>query len=111
MGGTVRGEFFLTPDASVSAALAKVSQWVTSQTFEAAAINTFLQVADYYLIAHALAKGYAVVTHEVPANTLKKIKKIKIPNVCIGLNIKCVTPFEMLRVEKARFVLALKSDS
>jgi len=81
---------------------------VQAQTFEAAAINTFLQVADYYLIAHALAKGYAVVTHEVPANTLKKIK---IPNVCIGLNIKCVTPFEMLRVEKARFVLALKSDS
>jgi hypothetical protein len=95
-------EFFLAPDASVSVALAKVSQWVTSQAFEAAPINTFLQVADYYLVAHALAKGYTVVTHEVPANS---VKKIKIPNVCIGLNIKCVTPFEMLRVEKARFVL------
>lgn len=33
------------------------------------------------------------------------IKKIKIPNVCIGLGIKCVTPFEMLRIERARFVL------
>jgi hypothetical protein len=86
----------------VSAALATVSQWVTSRTFEPAAINTFLQVADYYLVAHALAKGYSVVTHEVPANS---VKKIKIPNVCIGLGIKCVTPFEMLRVERARFVL------
>jgi hypothetical protein len=95
-------EFFLAPDAEVSAALATVSQWVTSRTFEPAAINTFLQVADYYLVAHALAKGYSVVTHEVPANS---VKKIKIPNVCIGLGIKCVTPFEMLRVERARFVL------
>jgi hypothetical protein len=92
----------LTPDASVSAALAAVSQWVTSQGFEAAAVNTFLQVADYYLVAHALAKGYTVVTHEKPADS---VKKIKIPNVCIGLGVKCMTPFEMLRVERARFIL------
>ncbi|HEV7447341.1 MAG TPA: DUF4411 family protein, partial [Steroidobacteraceae bacterium] len=64
--------------------------------------NTFLQVADYYLVAHALAIGYTVVTHEVPANS---IKKVKIPNVCIGVGITCMTPFEMLRVERARFVL------
>jgi hypothetical protein len=92
----------LTPDASVSAALATVSQWVTSQGFEAAAVNTFLQVADYYLVAHSLAKGYTVVTHEKPADS---VKKIKIPNVCFGLGVKCRTPFEMLRVERARFVL------
>lgn len=30
---------------------------------------------------------------------------VKIPDACIGLNIKCVTPFEMLRNERARFVL------
>ena len=80
-----------------------VSQWVTGQAYEPAAVNTFLQIADYYLIAHALALNYTVVTHEVPANSPKKIK---IPNVCIGLGIGCMTPFEMLRVERARFVLA-----
>ena len=95
-------EFFLKPDAGVGKALATVSQWVTGQSYEPAAINTFLQVADYYLIAHALSLGYVVVTHEVPANSPKKIK---IPNVCIGLGIKCMNPFEMLRVERARFVL------
>ena len=27
------------------------------------------------------------------------------PNVCIGLGVKCLTPFEMLRRERVRFVL------
>jgi transcriptional regulator with XRE-family HTH domain len=33
------------------------------------------------------------------------LKKVKIPEPCIGLGIKCMTPFEMLRRERARFVL------
>ncbi len=61
-----------------------------------------MQAADFYLVAQALAHGHTVVTHEVPAQS---VKKIKIPNVCIGMGIKPMTPFEMLRVEKARFVL------
>ena len=54
------------------------------------------------LVAHALAHGHTVVTHELPSPS---IKKIKIPNACIGLGVKCMTPYEMLRVERARFVL------
>jgi hypothetical protein len=65
-------------------------------------VNTFLQVADYYLVAHALAHGHTVVTHEIASTSTKKIK---IPDACIGLSIKCMTPFEMLRRERARFVL------
>jgi hypothetical protein len=99
----LRGKtFFLPPDDQVLPALAKVSAWTTNQNFEPAAIATFLQVADYWLVAHALAHEYVVVTHEVPADS---IRKIKIPNVCIGLGIKCVSPYEMLRSCKARFVL------
>jgi hypothetical protein len=64
--------------------------------------TTFLQVGDYYLVSHAHAHDLTVVTHEVPANSTKKIK---IPNACIGLGVKCVNPYEMLRVEGARFVL------
>jgi hypothetical protein len=94
--------FFLKPDAAVVPALGAVSSWTTNQRYDPAAVNTFLQVADYYLVAHALSHGHTVVTHETPAFSAKKIK---IPNVCIGLDIKCMTPFEMLRVEKARFVL------
>lgn len=94
--------FFLKPDAQILAALTSVSAWTTSQNYDPAAVSTFLQVADYYLVAHALAHGHTVVTHEVPSVS---IKKIKIPNVCIGLGVKCVTPYEMLRSEHARFVL------
>jgi hypothetical protein len=95
--------FFLRPDAAVAAALGQVSLWVTGQAYETAAVNTFLQVADYYLIAHALARGHTVVTHEVPSHS---VRKIKIPNVCIGLGIPYVNTYEMLRSERARFVLA-----
>ena len=94
--------FFLKPDASILPALAKVSAWVTGQHYEPAAINTFLQVADYYLVAHALAHGYTVVTHEKASTSTKKIK---IPEPCIGLGVKCMTPFEVLRYERARFIL------
>ena len=94
--------FFLKPDTKVLPALSQVSTWVTSQSYEPAAVSTFLQEADYYLISHAVAHGHTVVTHEVAAGSTKKIK---IPNVCIGLSVKCVTPFEMLRQARARFVL------
>ncbi len=98
-----RGEsFFRRPDASVFPALAEVSRWANGQTYEASAVSTFLQVADYYLVAHAKAGGHTVVTHEVPSASTRKIK---IPDACIALGIKCMTPYEMLRRERARFVL------
>lgn len=65
-------------------------------------MSTFLQVADYYLVAQAYAGKYIVVTHEIPSASTRKIK---IPDACIGLGIKGMTPFEMLRHERARFVL------
>jgi hypothetical protein len=100
---TTRGPgFFLKPDSAMLPALSSVSGWATAQNYDPAAVNTFLQVADYYLVAYALAHGHTVVTHEIAASSTKKIK---IPNACIGLGIKCMTPFEMLRLERARFVL------
>ncbi len=73
-----------------------------SQNYEPAAVNTFLQVADYYFVAYALVGGHTVVTHETASTSTKRIK---IPDVCIGMGIKCISPFEMLRRERARFVL------
>ena len=98
-----RGDaFFLPPDNQVLPALPRVSAWATGQTYEPVAINTFLQVADYWLVAFALAHGHTIVTHEVPADSRRKIK---IPNACVGLNIRFMTPYAMLRHERARFVL------
>jgi hypothetical protein len=92
----------LKTDTHTAAQFGKVSSWATGQQYEPAAINTFFQVADFYLIAHALSGGHTVVTHEVPANSTKRIK---IPNACIGLDLRFMTPYEMLRREKAKFVL------
>ncbi len=47
---------FLPTDAAVALRLTDVSQWAMSQRYEPAAISTFFQSADYYLIAHALAR-------------------------------------------------------
>ena len=84
--------------------LAAMSAWATGQHHEPAAVNTFLQVADYYLVAQAHAGGYTVVTHEIPSASTRKIK---IPDACIGL--RCMTPYEMLRRERARFILGPRS--
>lgn len=99
-----RGDgFFLKPDPAILPALGSVSAWATRQGYEAVAVSTFLQVADYYLVAHALAGTHTVVTHEVASPS---VKRIKIPNACIGLGVKFMTPYEMLRKEGARFVLS-----
>lgn len=98
-----RGDgFFVRPTPDVLVALGQASDWAIAEAYEPAAVATFVEGADCYLIAHALASGHDVVTLEV-ASAGKK--RVKIPNACIGLGIRCLTPFEVLRIERARFVL------
>lgn len=40
--------------------------------------------------------------HEQPSASTRRIE---IPDACLGLGIKFMTPFEMLRRERARFIL------
>ena len=96
------GHLFRNTDATIATQFGVVSAWITSQQYEPSAVSIFLQTADYYLVAHALAGKHTIITHEVVANS---IKRIKIPNVCVGLGVRFMTPYEMLRREKARFVL------
>lgn len=100
--------FFLRPDNTVVSALNTVSDWASGSGYQPAAVATFLQVADYWLVAHALAHDCTVVTHEVPVDT---VRKIKIPNACIGLGVPCMNPYQMLRRERARFVLNPGTDA
>jgi predicted nucleic acid-binding protein len=95
-------QFFLPADQAVLPALGEVSTWASTQNYEPAAIATFLDIADSLLVAHARAHSYTVVTHERLGDSPKKIK---IPNACLALSIPCINPFEMLRRERARFVL------
>ena len=96
--------FFKPPDISTLPAFGQVAEWLSEQRYTVSAIRTFTQVADYSLVAEALAGHHTIVTHEVPSNSTRRIK---IPDVCIGLDIGCITPFDMLRREQARFVLGV----
>jgi len=96
--------FFVPPEATVQASFGSLSAWAAGQRYEQSAVSTFLAAADYYLIAQAHAGRHVVVTHERPAPDSKW--KIKIPDACAGLQVACVSPFEMLRRLGARFVLA-----
>jgi len=95
-------EFFLPADAPMLPSLQAVSQWVTTQTYTPAALNTFLQIADYYLVARAHAHGDIVVTHEIGGQGRSRVK---IPDACIGMGVRFMNPFDMLRTERVRFVL------
>lgn len=101
----VRPNLFRATDAAVLASLATVSAWANGHPrYDRAAIAEFLSVTDSYLVAHAHATGYVVVTHETSAPLSKA--RIKIPDACIALGVQSITPFQMLRTEAPQFVLA-----
>jgi len=101
---TLPKDFFFRPDATFSDAFQRVSQWALTSGFRPAAYNEFLDVADSFLIAQALAGDHTVVTLEKPATTPSK-KKIKVPDACAGIGVKSMTPYALLRLQGARFVL------
>ena len=94
--------FFLTTDTQTTMQFSHINEWIYQQNYQQSAINEFMQAADYYLIAQAQQRNATVVTHEVPSDSLKKIK---IPNICIGLGINFITPFVMLKQLQAKFIL------
>jgi hypothetical protein len=100
---TLPASFRLMPAQNDQASLRVVSQWVTScGKYDPAALSTFLATADYYLVSQAHSLGYTVVTHEVASSGSKRVK---IPDACNGVQVACMTPFKMLRIERACFRL------
>jgi hypothetical protein len=68
--------FFLEPDDKVVASLGTTSRWATNAPlYERAAVNAFLQTADYFLVAHAHAYEHVVVTHEASRPDSRKVIK------------------------------------
>lgn len=95
--------FFVAPIETDLAALGRVTQWINDhQVYTPAAKQTFLGCSDYFVVSQALAGGHTVITHEKPENS---VNRVKIPSVCVALRVKYMTPWQMLRAEKARFIL------
>ena len=90
--------------AAVAAEYGKMMVWVNSQPYTPAAKAEFADVsnADGWLVAYAKVNGFAVVTHEVPSNGLKRVK---IPNICGQFGVEFFDTFDMLEDLKGNFVL------
>lgn len=70
---------FLKTDTITSAQFGKVSAWATNQKYESTAIHTFLQVADFYLVAH-------VIMWWLPMRSLLiLLKELKFPTLVLVL--------------------------
>lgn len=94
---------FVGPDDGTISALATVSKWAMApeRPYRLAAREEFLSVSDSLLVAHALAHGHTVVTHEKPSPESKK--KIKIPDVCNALDVAWLDCYAMLEAIGAKF--------
>lgn len=86
------------------ATIPRVSQWAYDQNqYSQAALNAFSSsTADFRLIAHAAAEGHTLVTHE--RRSPHGRNRVKIPDICAGLNVPTVDTFDMLRKTGARFI-------
>ena len=95
--------FFVSPEQKDLPALGQVTQWINDhRVYTTAAKQTFLACSDYFVVSQALARGHTVITHEKPENS---VHRVKIPSVCVALEVKYMTCWQMLRAERARFVL------
>jgi predicted nucleic acid-binding protein len=97
---------FKAEDAACAEALKRVSEWVQAASFKDSAKREFLADTDPHVIAYALAHGHTVVSHEIHnAGNANQRKKVKVPTVCLGLDVKCEFMFPWLLARGARFVL------
>lgn len=94
--------FFIEINSNVEGRLKDIDSWIKTQNYTDAAVDAFKKGADSFLVAHALSVqgGFKVVTLEKRSNSKNNIK---IPDVCDGFKIDCITTDEMLRRERAPF--------
>lgn len=80
----------------------EVCNWADSQSYNTLALREFKAEtrADAWLCAEALASGLTLVTYEVSSNSPNKVK---IPNVCEGLGIRCISGFDFMRAQGFHF--------
>lgn len=97
-------DLFREVDPPTLAALPKVVKWVQEGDFREEAKRDFLAKADPILIAYAMSHDdVTLATHEVHIEGERK--KVKIPTVCRALGVNCIRTFQMLKQEKAKFIM------
>jgi len=101
-----QGSGFFLPenDTQTADCMKQVVAWVKGGGFKPEAIAEFFGCADPFLVAHAMAHGYTVVTQE--SLDLMTKKRVKIPVVCRQFGVRYLTLFEMLQEAGVQFVLS-----
>lgn len=100
--------FFFPLDNEALAEMPRVINAVEAGDFRQAVVQQFMKGADPFLVAFALAHDHTIVTHEVHVEGQKS--RVKIPTLCRRLSIPSIRTFDLLRKEKACFVLSSNSD-
>ena len=94
---------FLEPDDEVQQKLAAVSQHVMGmENFDMEKKIKFLNGADPWLLATALAKGWPIVTEEKFNPQIRH--KIQLPNVAREMEVRCINLFELTAARRLRLV-------
>ncbi len=89
--------FWIEPQGPTTHELKNLSQWAAEpqRGYRAAAVDEFLNSADLFLIAEAVASNSVVVTRERSEPGARK--RIKIPDVCLAHGVAYADPFDVYR--------------
>lgn len=97
-----RSRFFRDiADGATIQAMGEIADWVKQQGYRQSAVDEFLGIADYFLVAYAAAHGLTVLTHELPRPESKK--RVLVPDVCRAFGVDYVDTFTMMRALGAGF--------
>lgn len=100
-----RPDFFKDLDDATVEKMVELADWANQQVRQGdltqAAVDEFLSVTDYFLVAFAAAHDLVVLTHEQPSPGAKK--RVLIPNVCKIFGVAYADTFEMMRSLGAQF--------
>ncbi|MCF8219236.1 MAG: DUF4411 family protein [Bacteroidales bacterium] len=92
---------FFKDTSNITSSYSQVVSWAMAKRnhFLPNALNEFLdsETADAFIVAYVLFENHdrVVVTQEISEPNSKK--KVKIPDVCIGLNVRYVNVIDMFR--------------
>ena len=90
-----RTNLFVEPSEAVQRTFQEVITYVMQQYPDNQSRRRFMNRADPWVIAHAIAQGGTVVSLEGRAPDTST--KVKIPNVCSHFNVTCINTYQMLR--------------
>lgn len=102
-------KFFLENDDDTKKEWKRIKEYLIELGYPEIEIEDFMAAADGWIIAHALAHGITVVSHEEQAKD--NSMEIKIPDVCKAFGVECINIFEMLRRERPLFVLGKRKGN